>query len=105
MVSDDPENEATCPRIAFEERPRFALCRAGIGNTASLVELPFDVLNAAREQILGDLALGRGRDDFFRGGNRGIGRGGTHIGDGLSFGLSDLGFSHFGAPGDEIFRS
>ena len=50
-----------------------------------LVEFLPDLGDAAREQILGNLPLGRRRDNLLRGRNRGVGRGRAYIGNGLRF--------------------
>ena len=36
------------------------------------------------------------------GGDRGVGRGGAHVGERLRLGLGDLGLGHLGAAGDEF---
>ena len=41
-------------------------------------------------------------EDFLGGGDRGVGRGGAHVGGRLRLGLRDLGLRHLGAAGDEF---
>jgi hypothetical protein len=50
-----------------------------------------DLGDAARQQVLGHFTLGCRRDDFLRGCNRSVSRGGPHIGNRLGFSLGDLG--------------
>src|SRR5271154_6865309 len=50
---------------------------------APSVELAFDVFDAARQQIFGDLAFGRHGKNPLRGGNRGVGRRRFHVGERL----------------------
>ena len=82
------------------------LCRARGGRRQRIDQLNFflDVFDALREQILGDLALGGGGEDLLGGGDRGIGRGGAHVGERLRLGLGDLRLRHLGAARDEIFH-
>src|SRR5262249_40872753 len=54
------------------------------------------------EQVVGDVALHGLSEDFLCGGDRGIGGGGAHVGQGLRLGLGDLGFRHPGAARDEL---
>ncbi len=71
---------------------------------AASVESFFDVFDAPREQVFGDLALGGGGENPLGRGNCGIGRGGSHVGERLRLGLGDFRFRHLGAARDELFH-
>src|SRR6201996_5324074 len=69
-----------------------------------LVQLRANFRDALGQQVVGDLALDRLRQDGGGRGDRGIGRRRTDIGDRLGFGQRNLAFRGLGAAGDEIFH-
>src|SRR5262245_65785106 len=76
------------------------LCR---GRGSELVELALEVLDPLGNEIVGDLALDRAREDRLGSGDGGIGCGRANVGKRLRFGWSDLASRHLGAPRDEFF--
>src|SRR5437868_12715191 len=68
------------------------------------VQLFANVLDALAEQIVGDLALHRLRQDGGGGCDRGLGSGGADIGQRLGFRQRDLALGGLGAADDEIFH-
>src|SRR6185295_17523683 len=56
------------------------------------------------EQIVGDRAFDRFRQDGRGGFDRGVGGGGADIGQRLGFGERDLALGGLGAAGDEVFH-
>src|SRR3984893_17201047 len=68
------------------------------------VQLFADLDDTLGQEIVGDLAFHRFRQDGGSRGHRGVGRGRTHIGQRLGFGERDLAFGGLGAPDDKIFH-
>jgi len=68
------------------------------------VQLLADFGNALGQQIVGDPALHRLRQDGGSGGYRGIGRRRTDVGDRLGLGQRDLALGSLGPPRDEVFQ-
>src|ERR1700681_3867347 len=72
--------------------------------TTESVQLFANCRNALGQQLVGDLALHRLRQDGGSGSDGGVGRGGAHIGQRLGFGQRDLVLGGLGAPRDKIFH-
>src|SRR5258707_7184100 len=68
------------------------------------VQLGADFGDALGQELVGDLALHRLRQDGGSGGDRGVGGGGADIGQRLGFGQRDLALGGLGAPRDEILH-
>src|SRR5215813_5364574 len=68
------------------------------------VKLLPDLVDALGEQVVGDLALDRFRQDARSRRDRGIGGGGADVGKRLRFGERDLAFGGLGAARDEVFH-
>ena len=60
--------------------------------------------NAPGQQVVGDLALHRLRQDNGGRAHRGIGRRRTDVGDRLGLGQRDLALGGLGPPRDEVFQ-
>src|SRR6266446_9079661 len=68
------------------------------------VQLGADFGDALGQELVGDLALHRLRQDGGSGSDRGVGGGGADIGQRLGFGQRDLALGGLGAPRDKIFH-
>src|SRR4249920_3032696 len=68
------------------------------------VQLGANFGNALGEQVVGDGALDRLRQDGRGGRDRGVGGGGANVGQRLGFGEGDLALGGLGATGDEVFH-
>src|SRR5207302_9804053 len=68
------------------------------------VQLGANFGNALGEQVVGDRALDRPRQDGRGGFDRRVGGGGTDVGQRLGFGKRDLALGGLGAAGDEVFH-
>ena len=71
---------------------------------SSSVQLGANFRNALGQQVVGDPALDRLRQDGGSRRNRGIGSRRADVGQRLGFGQRDLALGGLGAPGDEIFH-
>src|ERR1700676_1808096 len=74
------------------------------GMTTESVQLFANFRNALGQQLVGDLALHRLRQDGGSGSDGGVGRGGADIGQGLGLGSADLFLGGLGAPSEKIFH-
>src|SRR6202790_3850186 len=72
--------------------------------TTESVQLFANCRNALGQQLVGDLALHRLRQDGGSGSDGGVGRGGADIGQRLGFGQRDLVLGGLGAPRDKVFH-
>src|SRR5262245_10478670 len=68
-----------------------------------LVQLTLEICDAFGKQVVGNLVLDGAGEDRFGRGDRDLGGRRAHVGERLSFGLSDFAFRHLGAPHDELF--
>src|ERR1019366_10214588 len=89
------------PDSGHEANIRVAICPL-VYESAPLVQLVADVVDALGDQLAGELALGFLGEHLGGGGEGGLCRGATHVGGGLRFGLGDLDLGHLGAPRNEF---